>query len=758
MATRWIKPIYKIAASVAMVTVLAGSVVGCGSSGSIKEVENAVSLDAVQVVAQKSYTSNPNAGAKSDINGHAFVAESSNYNLYMNEEDLSVVVEDKNTGAFMESSISYDDEQSNYLWLAAMKSAIVITYISGNDDTKQADLINDNVNKEITYTEYGFTAKLYWTKYQFGLTLEVSITDDGLLARIPDESIIENSETYYIGTISIYPFMGTSYLDDKEGYMLVPDGNGALIYLNDKEGAYSVGFSGTIYGTDTGFKESSVETLLWDKYKMLTSSERVIAPVFGIAHTDDKIAFLGIVEEGSMRATIEVHPNGAFVNYNRAFAKFVLRKNYTQPTSNNSTSGSLHITEAERSHSNLAVRFVFLSDDDANYTGMAVAYRNYLIKIGELTVAEDTSYNTRLDFLGTERETFLIGTRRVVMTSVDDIREIYSELEASGVQDILSVYKGWQSGGLYNLPISKYKADSGIGGTGELTDLIKDAAADGIDLYLYDDALRINPDTHNSTFNVAKQINKRRYVEKTYSKVYDEFLYLIPLRSDYALDKLVKSYTSKGVNNLALAGITSNIFSYTYNGEAFTRYEEGNDIINVVDEVAQSTNLVLEQPNAYLWHDAKAFLDMPLYTSSYIVEDESIPFLSLVLKGVMPVYSDYVNFEANKTEFFLKMVETGTYPSFYLTKESSELLINTNSSDIYSSQYSIYKDMIIEYAEQLSAVNEKTAGAFITAHEIMSNGVRVVTYDNGVKIYVNYSESEQSVDGVTIEAMSYEVR
>ena len=58
---------------------------------------------------------------------------------------------------------------------------------------------------------------------------------------------------------------------------------------------------------------------------------------------------------------------------------------------------------------------------------------------------------------------------------------------------------------------------------------------------------------------------------------------------------------------------------------------------------------------------------------------------SIVLKGVMPMYSEYVNFEANKKEFFLKMVETGTFPSFYITKESSSDLVNTNSSDIYSS-------------------------------------------------------------------------
>jgi hypothetical protein len=658
----------------------------------------------------------------------------------------------------MESAITYDDEKNNATWLGAMKSAVVITMINGSDDTKQADLVNDDVTKTITYTDNGFSADLYWNKYGFGLTLEVSMTEDGLVARIPDESIVENNTDYYIGTISIYPYMGNSYLDQKEGYIFIPDGNGALIYLDDKEGRFASGYSAMIYGTDIGFDESTVESLLWDKYSMINDAEQVIAPVFGIAHTDDQMAYLAIVEDGAMRASIEARPNGVSVDYNRAYAKFIERKLYTQPTSNNSTSGSLHLTESDRSHSDLQVRYVFLSGDQANYAGMANAYRDYLIGNGDLTVQEDNSYNTRIDFLGTERESFLLGTKAVVMTTVDDIREIFEDLGTEGVSDILSVYKGWQKGGLYDIPITKYKADSKIGGTSALTDLITDSAEKGIDIYLYDDARTINPDENNATFNVVKKINKRRYEEETYQDVYESFNYLTPARSDYLLEKFIKSYTKKGVSNLALAGISNTLFSYTYSGTTYTRYDCAESYAETAAAIDESTNLIMEQPFAYLWKNTESFLDMPLYTSSYVFEDESVPFLSIVLKGVMPVYSEYVNFEANKQEFFLKLVETGTYPSFYITKEDSSELIYTNSSDIYSSQYSVYKDVIIEYTEALEALNEKVGGSFITGHDINANGVTVVTYDNGVKVYVNYSSAEQTIDGVTIPSMSYEVR
>ena len=709
-----------------------------------------------QVLLEASEVSAPAANAPK-INDHVKIAESTDYNLYFLEDDLSIIVEDKKTGKYMESAISYDDGKSNKTWYAAMKSALVLTIISGNDDTKQADLINDDVTKDITYLENGFSAKVKWKKYGFGMELIVQLTDEGLSVRIPDSSIVEENENFFIGTISKYPFLGNSYLDDKEGYLLFPDGNGGLIYLNDKEGTYSTGFSSMIYGKDYGFEDSQVINLLWDRYEMVTEAEKVIAPIFGIAHTDDKIAYLGVVEDGAMRASIEAHPNGVNVNYNRAFAKFVLRRNYTQPTSNNSTSGSLHLTEADRTHSDLAVRYLFLSGDDADYAGMATAYRDYLTGNGELKTSLDTSYDTRVDFLGTDRESWLMGTRAVTMTTADDIVDIYDDLEKSGVTDLFSVYKGWQDGGINDLPITKYDADSKVGGTGDVKKALSNAESRGISLYLYDDALRINPDEHNATFNVVKRINKRRFTEETYKDVYEQMLFLTPARSTKLLNGFVNKYTKKNGSNLAVAGISNALFSYTYGGKTYTRFNTAESYETLLDNVAEKTDLVLEQPFSYLWHDTEAFLDMPMYTSSFMFEDESVPFLSLVLKGVMPVYSEYVNFEANKTEFFLKLVETGTFPSFYVTKENTADLLYTNSNDIYSAQYDVYKDTIISYTNSLKELNSKTEGSTIVEHDILGNGITRVIYSNGVKVYVNYSQDTQSADGTTVEGMSYKI-
>ena len=693
--------------------------------------------------------------AQDQINGHSLIAENDHYALYMNEEYLSIIVQDKATGAYMESAVSYDDNKNNATWSAAMRSALVLTVIYGITDTQQADLINDEVTKDITYTDNGFSAKVYWSKYKFGMTLEVELTEDGVIASVPDESIVEDGEDYFIGTISVYPYLGHSYLDQKEGYMFIPDGNGALIYLEDKEGRFRSGFTSMIYGDDPGFARQSASNL-WQDHNIINDANKVIAPVFGMAHTSEGIAYLAVVEKGAERASIIANPNGANADYNRIYARFTERVVFTQYNGNNSSS-AYQTAETGRSHSDLQVHWIFLAGDDANYCGMANAYRAYLLERGDLVPSADNSYNTRVDFLGSDRESWVVGTSAVVMTTTDDIREIYEDLKKEGVTDLFSVYKGWQKGGIYNLPIGSYKADSKIGGTGDLTSLMEEAENAGIQFYLYNDALRLNPVESSSVFNVVKQINRRRFSESTYKDVYEEFLYLIPSRTGTLLGQFVNSCTKKGVNNLALAGITNTLYSNYYDNVFYSRHNTAEEYDKIFGQIAGQTDLVMEQPFAYLWKYTDAFLDMPLYTSNYMYEDESIPFMSIVLKGVMPMYSEYVNFEANKQEFFLKMVETGTFPSFYITKESSSDLVNTNSSDIYSSQYDVYRDTMIAYARELAEINAKVEGAYIVSHEIRENNVTVVTYGNGVKIYLNYGSSAVQTDGYTIEGMSIKV-
>ena len=693
------------------------------------------------------------------IKDYELVTETDTFKMYLYAPRLSVLLENKETGAVVESTLmdEKDDGNSNASWNGYMKSGIVITAIEGKIDTTQIDMVNSANTVKVTKNDKGFSAEVYFKEMKFGLTVDVSLEGekgDQLVVKVPDESIKEELEGKYIGTISLFPFMGYTFLDDEEGYMLVPDGNGALINLDNKEGRFNSGFSQMIYGKDSGFEDSSSKKYLWNKIDMIAQANKVLAPIFGMAHTNEGVGYLGIVEEGDTRASIEVHPNGATVNYNRCFAKFTCRSIYVQPL-NNSNSGTVVKPEDDRTHMDLQVRYIFLSGDDVNYSTMAGVYRNYLLEKGDI-VKRDTAYNSRIDFLGTDREEFMMGTTAVTVTKVDDIENIFAELKSNGVSSLLSVYRGWQKGGLYSLPIKKYKADSHIGGTSSLTKLIKNAASDNYNVYLFNDGLRSNPATNRLSYNVVKQINKRAMEEEIWAEVYDTFNYLTPEKSESTLSKFVSSCKKKDISNLALSGLSNELFSYSYRGNFYTRKNTAEAFKKEIEQLDNDTNLILEEPFKYMWKNTDAFLNMPLGSSDYIYIDEEIPFLSMVLKGILPMYSDYVNFEANKQEFLLQMAESGVFPSFYLTQENSSSLIYTNSSNLFSTEYATYKDTVVEYDKTLRELNNAIGDSSIKKHE-KSNGVAVVTYENGVTVYVNYTDSEVNVNGETVDAMSFKV-
>ncbi len=748
MATKTVKRrIAWISAAVVLIALVVTMVLLSGDSGTQPtHAGNTTTGEAV--------TTGERVEARGD---YVLVAESDSYKLYYYEPQLSIKLENKKTGVILESTLSeaLDDGKNNKSWIGYMKSGIVIYAIVGTTNTYQVDM-NTCANEITTwYTENGVYAEIYFSDYKFGLGVEISLEGDELVVRVPDSSIVEEKEGTYISTVSLFPFLGYSHLGDKPGYMLIPDGNGALIYLNDKEGRYSTGYSRMIYGTDDGMSSQTTSSYLWDNFETVTQPNDVMAPIFGLAHTEDRQAYLAIVESGDERCSVECQPNGVMVDYNRCFAKFLLRDVYVQPL-NNSNSGTVKTVENDRLHTDLQVRYCLLSGDNANYSGMANAYRTYLLDKGMVTV-QDCGYSTRIDFLGTEREEFLMGTTAVTMTTADNIRQIYEELRSDGVENVVTVYKGWQKGGLYDLPITGYRADRHIGGTRELTQLIQEQGEQNYHIYLYNNALEVNDATNMTTFNVMKMVNKRTFKKELRAEVYDLFYYLMPTRSQSNLAGFVSDCAGEGVNTLALAGITDKLFSYSSKGSFYSRTDTMQTYIDTVRAADESASLLLEAPNAYLWKYTAGFLDMPLGSSDYLYVDQDVPFLSMVLKGIVPMYSEYVNFEANKTENFLQMVESGIYPSFYLAWEDSSKLIYTNSSHLYSLEYETYRDTIARFDGALREVAEKTEGANIVAHQVLENGLTKVSYSNGSVVYVNYTESSLSADGYTIDALSYKV-
>ncbi|MDE6940822.1 MAG: hypothetical protein K2P40_07785 [Lachnospiraceae bacterium] len=655
----------------------------------------------------------------------------------------------------MESTVRDEERLGNVneTWKGFLQSGIVVE-LQEETNTMQRKLGIEGSGAQVSVEMIpgGFRAKLDYPAQELGFEAEIKLYDDGsITAHIPESSIYENADNKKIGNIYVFPLLGSSRLGEKEGYMFVPDGNGALIYLDDKDGRFDSGYVQKVYGPDIGVGESYVLSLLWGSYETHNDAEMILAPIYGMVHTDDGMGYLAVIESGDEEASIYATPNGAYSDYNWITAAFRKCTTYIQPTSN---SGGSVTKVTDRIQYDINVRYMFVDGSDANYTGLAKRYRDYLIEKDELVRVED-DFKVRLDFLGLDVENWMLWKKDVPVTTVDNIREIYADLEQEGVTDILSIYKGWQDGGIFDLPVTKYDVAGSIGGARELSKLMDECAGKNIDFYLFADGVRANTETGNTTFDTVKKMDKRLYTQDTYQNVYREFVYWTPQKSLENLQTLQKNLGKKGVDRIALSEIGNTMFTYTMGDTMQTRrvskylYEEA------LRQTSETMDLMLEAPVQCYWQYAKAIVDMPIADSDYIYTDQSVPFLSIALKGILPMYGDYVNFEANERAYFLKLVETGIYPSFYLTYENPSELIYTNSSDVYTSQYSVYRGQILSYYDELKQISGLTKNSMIVNHEISDTGVTIVTYDNGVKLYINYNETEREADGVTVPALSY---
>lgn len=731
--------------------------------------------------------------SKEDIDEHKYICTRGGYELYLKEDTLGVIIRDEKTGAVIRSTMSPVEavakgyNQTNFDFAT---NGLLIHYIEYNKDgttsrygqyTETAGVYATMNNCKVTTEEIkengnvvGVTAHLEYEKFGFKLDVVLTMEEKGALkVEIPESTVSETNSAYMMAELYIFQMLGHSDRGDRDGYLILPDGNGIIVrnedFFKDGSGKYKGQFIKQAYGSDVGIdtttaggtSSNAANTGIQGSRNFTTAAEVLNIPYFGTVFEDTGIAVLGIVEEGEYGATVMGNINGvnrSFENYN--FVKFVYRSLYNEYT--DSVGGTeRRTTTKDRMIGDITITYLLTSDDEATYAGLANKLRDELIEEGIVVASKKDEFDLRIDFFGVDKEDFLIFRRNVIATTTDDIKEMIEKLSDKGVTNILAVYQGWQKDGVYNVPIYKFKADSDVGGNKGIEDLYDEFEKNGnVDFYLLQDMVTINTSLTSSTFTSVSALTGRTYeTTQRFNEVFKTFRFLYPFKTKEYMDDLVEDLLDSDIKKVAFSGMSENLFCYQDDKENFTRqtsmkyYEDA--LKNAKDK---GMDVALQSPFMYLWKYTDAYLDFGIGSSMYVYATDEIPFVSSVLKGTMNLYSEYVNFEANSTEYFLKLVETGVAPSFLITKESPEVFQNTNSNWIYSSEYDKYEEQIIDYYNKLKAVNDKVKGEYIVNHEKLDSNVSITTYSNGVKVYVNFSDVDVTVDGMTIEAESYSVR
>ncbi len=128
-----------------------------------------------------------------------------------------------------------------------------------------------------------------------------------------------------------------------------------------------------------------------------------------------------------------------------------------------------------------------------------------------------------------------------------------------------------------------------------------------------------------------------------------------------------------------------------------------------------------------------------IFTSQYSFESgvQVIPFTQMVLHGSVVYGGDYINFGDGWSNI-LKSIEYGAVPSFVFTHNKCENL-----------SYGEYASLTAKYYTKLKNL-KSVLSLPMTSHEKISDGVYKVTYGYSKLVYINYTGSVQTVEGVVL--------
>lgn len=666
--------------------------------------------------------------------------------LYVNPETLTIRVVNKETGYIWASDMTYDyldPEHPQYnpadigttpALIRENQSPVQISYynLNSNNVTQRfTEFFFENTISGLiqNYTEYsdknGFEANLTMPISKIKLKLKVYLDDDGLNVEVPNESITDNNN-FLISTLSVYHLFGFAKDTYTPGYMMIPDGVGALIRFGGKN---IIPYSKKFYGSDITLDE-------WSNEQPLT------AKVYGMVHGVNSHAFLGIVESGAANGMLSFLPasNATQSNFNRAQTSFEYRTSYAQKLNASGTNVVLRV-QANRNQFDIHLKYLFLSDDKANYVGMANRYREYLINQGvNLTPLQNQSdIPLHIDVLATENRRTWYGQEVFTMTTANQLKSILEDLNQV-VSEIDVAVHGFQQGGMTGTAPNFNRVESLYGNPKVLDDL------DYANIHYAVNPLIAFQGQGGYQANQVVQSLGRELIS-----LGGETYLLKPNQAYFLFSDDFNELVSQGIKHISYQSL-SFLFS-DYSDQVISRSQQINEIEKFLTLGNQT---MVSQPMDYLW-DADVLNDLALYSSQQLKFTDTVPFIPLVLAGHKKTYGRSGNFFSNTSNELLRMVDYQIMPSFFVTHESSHLLLNTGSSYIFTSRYSDWEN---EIKRQYQFVNEALShvyNAYIVERVVLSPGVIKNTYSNDVVIYINYSGSSYVDGAVTIDALDYEV-
>ena len=672
------------------------------------------------------------------------VAENQRLRLYLSQDLAGFWVEDKENGAIWSSSMNDEtfSGKVNALWEKKMNSLLMINYTNLKQGlgviNNMALLADKQLSASWEPIEGGVVLHYDLGASQISLDVQVRLEEDGFSVRVPYAGIQEYGE-FSLVSVDLLPFL-CSASDQAEGYFFYPDGSGALMLFEDNAHVNESTQLYSLYGS------LERESNLLDFFEQ--EEPQAMLPVFGMRRGGH--ALLAIIEQGDETARISLNCSNKIMKVNYLFANLQYRRGFDDKRV---TNRSIKIYDNQAMETDYALRIVLLPDEQADYSGMACAYRDYLLETGTLSRREKAE-GIALDlFLMAPEDGLLFDTPRTV-TTLSQAEKILDEMYEAGLRNLHVTLKGWSRAGYGNTP-DRFPLSRAVGNEKAMRSLTEKARALGYTLSLSANLLEAKS-TQGGYSKRNDVVYLSNYTILTDKK--ETTFILSPDVTALKADALGDKAASLALDGLRFERL-GEMMGYNYFSRRQLTTAECRALYQQMLLNAREKGLSFlgaQGGAAWLLPYVDMVTEIPYADHGFQFTSQSVPFYQMALHGLVGYTAKPGNLSSDLERETLRWVETGCMPYFELTYESTEELMYTEYKSLFSAQYGAWLEKLAQIAQEFQeGPLAQIQGALMTRHDKIGPQAFRVTYDNGFAVYVNYAEQAVTADGHEIPAMGY---
>lgn len=676
------------------------------------------------------------------------IAENDKYSLEWVNNNCAISLIEKSTGKswgvtpIKEGEPTVDEFGMPIKKNPRLESVLIVDYVNETSYALESVLSSTEVvSKGRVRTEKidnGLKVEYYFDSIEVMIPVEYTLREDSVAITIDPAKIQENAKK--IAAISIAPYWCSTENGSEDAYLFVPSGSGALVSTEETTQA-GINYSAPIYGRD--------QAMTMDDY--ISPEKSVRLPVYG-AKQGDK-ATCAIIENASESCNISVNAGAKNIGYSAVFATFQVRGYNKSFIAGGSNDQDVYASSMVKTP--LTIGYYPLTENNANYSGIANTYKNYL-NVNKLLneKREDVALGVTIvggkmvnrSFAGIPYKTLLPAT------TLKEAKKILEDISKKTDMKISAKLIGFGESGLdLENYAGGFQINKNLGSKRDLKELNDYCNENGIDLYFDFDLVRLKNSSSgfSSLFDVTqntcyKVADLYEYSLSSRSRISDTKYNLLSRK--YLVDgaeKLMKKTDSWSLTGISLETLTSLSYSdYAdqTSAEYYSKANFGKDVTEIINTVTKKYKVASYDANAYSAYNSDIIYNAPNSSSKENIFSVDIPFYQMVFKGYVPMISEPLNLAIESRENVLKAVESGSGLGYVLTNTYDNEFSDSDSYYFFGSKYVDLSESLESNITELKDYYKNVKSKEIIGHEILENGLHLTEFTDGVKVYVNYTE------------------